>query len=113
MHLNSAIKVHVQIFNVPGEPLCDEIDFDDSYTGLDTHVYFLDDMVLNDGTDIGPVFPDGGYGFIVVSVIDASGDADSSQSVIIGHFRVIDDAGYEYRSNAAGYSDSDDAFVYS
>jgi len=110
---NSPITVHVQIFDVPGEPNCDEIDFDDTYTGLDTHVYFLDDIVLNDGTDVGPVFPDGGYGFIVVSVVDAFGEADSSQSVIIGNFRVIDDEGYEYRSNAAGFNDIDEAFAYS
>jgi hypothetical protein len=111
---SGAIKVHVQIFNVPGEAInCDEVDFDDSYTGQDTHVYDLSNIVLNDGSVFGPVFPDGAYGFAVVSVSDVSGNTDSSQPVIIGNFRVIDDAGYEYRSNAASYNDSDDTFAYS
>lgn len=101
---NSPITVHVQIFNVPDDPNCFEIDFDDTYTGLDTHVYDLSNLVLNDTTVVGPAFPEGGYGFVVVSVVDGSGDADSGQSVIIGNFRVIDDdAGYEYRTNAAGF----------
>ena len=104
---NGAITVHVQIFNVPGVPLCDEFDFDDAYTGLDTHLYSLNNLVTNGGTVIGPVFPEGGYGFVVVSVVDGAGNADSSQPFIIGNFRVIDDAGYEYRANAAGFSEND------
>ena len=110
---NSPITVHVQIFDVPGEPNCDEIDFDDTYTGLDTHVYYLRDLVLNDRTVVGPAFPDDGYGFVVVSVLDAFGDADDTNNVLIGNFRVIDNAGgYEYRVNAAGFIDHFGAIGY-
>ncbi len=109
---NSPITVHVQIFDVPGLPNCDEIDFDDPYTGLDTHVYNLSNLVANDGTVIGPAFPDDGYGLVVVSVLDAFGDADETNNVLIGNFRVIDDEGYEYRVNAAGFIDHNGAFDY-
>ena len=50
------------------------------------------DIITNDGNPSGVVLPDGAYGF--VSTICGG------FTPIIGNFRVVDNAGYEYRTNA-------------
>jgi len=84
--------VHVQIFDVSNN--CNENDFFDNYTINDTHVYNMRDIQTNDGNPSGVVLPDGAYGFVnIISDL-------FNRFNIIGNFRVIDDNGYEYRTNS-------------
>ncbi|HWP92232.1 MAG TPA: hypothetical protein VNN20_08560 [Thermodesulfobacteriota bacterium] len=98
------ITVHVQIFNAASG--CLEVDFYDTYTGNDTHVYDLRGIVRNDGGPLSIVLPDGGFGIIVVTnVAGVFGPALGNfieDYVLTGNFRVVDFAGYEYRSNFDG-----------
>lgn len=96
------IVVHVQIFNAAAGG-CPEIDFYDTYTKNDTHVYDLRGLTRNNAVPLNAALPDGGFGIVVVSnaagvdlphLGDAIGDY-----VLTGNYRIIDTAGYEYRSN--------------
>jgi len=87
-------NIHIQIFDVSNN--CNENNFFDLYTPNDTHVYNLRDILTNDGNDSGVVLPDGAYGIFV-----AFGDADSNRR-IIGNLRILDENGYEYRTNLNG-----------
>ena len=90
-NLNSFDGVlHVQIFDVSNN--CNENNFFDTYTPSDTHVYNMRDIQTNDGTDAGVVLPDGAYGFVAIFGALRTG--------LIGNFRVIDENGYEYRTNS-------------
>ena len=84
-------NVHIQIFDVSND--CNENNFFDLYTPNDTHVYNLRDIQTNDGNPSGVIIPDGAYGIFV-----AFGDADNDRD-IIGNFRILDESGYEYRTN--------------
>lgn len=106
----STIVVHIQIFNVGSPALeCEEVNWDDVYTGGDTHVYDIENLVSNCTADAGPAGPPAGcdaapnpdlsnsYGFVSISLV--SGDSFA----MIGLFRILDGpGGYEYRTNAAG-----------
>jgi len=92
--------IHIQIFDVSNN--CNENNFFDLYTPNDTHVYNLRDILTNDGNDSGVVLPDGAYGIFV-----AFGDADNNRR-IIGNLRVMDDNGYEYRTNLNGTRPNND-----
>ncbi len=98
------ITVHVQIFNAASN--CLEVDFYDTYTGNDTHVYDLRGIARNDGGPLNIALPDGGFGIIVVTnVAGVFGPALGNfieDYVLTGNFRVVDFAGYEYRSNFDG-----------
>jgi len=95
--------IHVQVFDVGN--LCNENNFFDTYTSSDTHVYNLRDIQTNNGNPSGFVLPDGAYGIVVVTVVQGIGlPADTTNGSIIGNFRVIDDSGYEYRTNSQGPS---------
>jgi len=98
---NENITVHVQIFNVGND--CIENNFFDVYTPNDTHVYNLRDILTNDTRPAGVVLPENAYGVVVVSQVvgEGAGIVDGPGS-IVGNFRVVDDEGYEYRTNAAG-----------
>jgi len=94
--------LHIQIFNVNNN--CNENNFFDAFTPNDTHVYNMRDIVTNDGNPSGVVLPDEAYGAIVIYVGE-SGDLanpDSSREILMGNLRIIDDNGYEYRTNGAG-----------
>ncbi|MEM7008605.1 MAG: hypothetical protein AAF462_05650, partial [Thermodesulfobacteriota bacterium] len=82
---------------------CEEIDFFDEYTGFDSHIYDLSNIQANTGipTGVAPM-PDGTFGFVAITVVNAAGDTSVSTPVLQGSFRIIDDAGYEYRSNPVG-----------
>lgn len=96
---SDGVSIHVQIFQAPGTvQQCEELDFDDFLTGHDTHVYDVENIVTNGGIDVADI-PTGQYGFAVIS---RSSGASSS---LIGMFRIIDESGYEYRTNAAGGDD--------
>ncbi len=97
---------HVQIFNVAN--ICNENDFFDNYTINDTHVYNMRDIQTNDGKPSGVVLPDGAYGIVAITVLTTN----IGSNTFFGNFRVIDNNGYEYRTNAqyisAGVADSND-----
>ncbi len=90
--------VHVQIFDVSNN--CNENNFFDTYTPADTHVYNMRDIQTNNGNPSGVVLPDGAYGFVsIITISPSSGNFDNIFN-IIGNFRIIDDNGYEYRTNS-------------
>lgn len=95
------LELHIQIFVTNSS--CNEFDFYDVYTPDDTHIYNLRDIQTNTGNPSGIVLTDDTYGFVVVTVMDSSREADDSQPVLSGNFRIIDEHGYEYRSVAASY----------
>jgi hypothetical protein len=94
-------KLHVKIFNVNDN--CNENNFFDNFTGNDTHVYNMRDITTNDGNPSGVVLPANAYGIVVVTVVDNAGSIITDR-VMIGNFRVIDNSGYEYRTNLFGLS---------
>ncbi len=89
------IVVHVQIFDVGNN--CNENNFFDAYTPNDTHIYNIRDILTNDGNPSGIVLPGDAYGIVAITrTSDEGGDA------LIGNFRILDNNGYEYRTNSAG-----------
>ena len=109
------INIHVQVFDVNNEFInpCEECDFNDMLTPMDTHVYNAEEFTTNMGGVPQCVIPDGHYGFVVISFdsfkgVNAGPCGDNTADCIvqggplIGMFRIIDEAGYEYRTNAAG-----------
>jgi len=91
-------NLHIQIFNV-GD-LCNENNFFDFYTPDDTHVYNLRDITRNDGTPNTVVLPGDAYGWFVANA------ADDNDPILIGNQRIIDNSGYEYRTNLVGWDQS-------
>jgi len=87
----SGANIHIQIFNVAND--CNENNFFDFYTPFDTHIYNLRDIITNDGNASGVVLPDDAYG-IFAAVARVPSDRN-----IIGNLRILDDNGYEYRTN--------------
>ena len=97
---NTNTIIHLQIFNV--EQDCNENNFFDNYTPNDTHVYNMRDILTNNGDPSGVVLPTDAYGFVAISVVEGvGGEIDFSASVLIGNLRIIDENGYEYRTNIA------------
>jgi hypothetical protein len=122
-----AINIHVQILDSDFDLVqffCSECNFDDMLTAKDTHVYNVKEMFLNKGPGLTPEedvqcqFPDNKFGFVAIS-FDGYKDGlgicgtgpDSDCKVVggplIGMFRIIDESGYEYRTNAAGKAVND------
>lgn len=91
-------RLHIQIFNVSTN--CIENNFFDVYTPNDTHIYNLRDIQTNDGNPSGVVLPDGSYGFVFAVAVNADGTSNGSADLFIGNLRMIDDNGYEYRTNS-------------
>lgn len=101
-----SINVHFQIFDTSND--CNENNFYDTLTGNDTHVYNMKDITTNNGNPSGVVLPEGAYGFVVVTVVEGVGGLSvptEEGQFIIGNFRIIDNKGYEYRTNAPGFSE--------
>jgi len=99
---------HIQIFNVADN--CNENNFFDSYTPNDTHVYNLRDIQTNDGNDSGVILPDGAYGiFVAYDTASTSEGSNGDPKSLIGNSRILDDNGYEYRTNLVGVESSPDA----
>jgi len=94
--------MHVQIFNVAQN--CNENNFFDNYTINDTHVYNLRDILTNDTNPSGVVLPDNSYGLVIVTPVDPV-EFDFQSGALIGNFRVLDNNGYEYRTNMSGWND--------
>jgi hypothetical protein len=98
---NFPVFIHVEVFNDNTED-CNENSFWDTLTGFDTNVYDLDDPFVQADPD--------GFGFVVVTVVTGIGSTtalcgENGEDVeaLIGNYRIIDDAGFEYRGNAAGF----------
>jgi len=99
--------VHVQIFNVDDN--CNENNFFDTFTPNDTHIYNMRDIQTNDGNPSGVALPDNAYGFVVISVVDSNLVIvldKFDDYVLIGNFRILDNNGYEYRTNSHGATSS-------
>ena len=94
--------VHVQVFNVAND--CNENNFYDAYTGNDTHVYNLRDILTNDGNPAGFVLPDNAYGAVIISSVTGPGGVIEINNPLEGNVRMSDDSGYEYRTNLPGKS---------
>lgn len=99
---NQPVAIHVQIFqnDVAG---CPERNFYDTLTGNDTHVYNLRDLQGN-GAPVNIALADDSHGFVVITEVENANIGASSISTnnLIGNFRIIDSAGYEYRTNSSG-----------
>ncbi len=92
---------HVQIFDVGNN--CNENNFFDGYTINDTHVYNMRDIQTNDGNPSGVVLPDGAYGIVAITMFATIGGVIENQAFPIGNLRIIDNNGYEYRTNAQAF----------
>ncbi len=90
-------RIHIQIFQ--HDRGCSELNFFDTLTPNDTVVYDLDNLIKNDGSEVPANFLDDSYGYVVIST-DNNGNLGNKS--LIGNFRIIDDSGYEYRSNMSG-----------
>lgn len=99
-------RAHVQIFDVSNN--CNENDFFDNYTINDTHVYNIRDIQTNDGNPAGVVLPNGSYGIVAITMlpIDGSGLPITDNPGHFGNLRIVDNKGYEYRTNAQGILDA-------
>jgi len=87
------VTLHVQIFDVSNN--CNENNFFDVYTPNDTHVYEMRNILTNDSNPSGVILPDGAYGFVSILPPDTF-------TPIFGNMRILDENGYEYRTNAVG-----------
>ena len=87
---DEVVTLHIQIFNVDQD--CNENNFFDNYTVNDTHVYNMRDILTNDGDPSGVVLPENAYGLVALIPFGSNGE-------LIGNFRIIDEIGYEYRTN--------------
>ncbi len=94
----SNITVHVQVFDVGNN--CTENNFFDTYTPSDTHIYNMRDILTNNGNPSGIELPDFAYGFVVVTVVQGQGSSSDPTRDIVGNFRIVDNNGYEYRTNS-------------
>ena len=102
---STSARLHIQIFNVPDN--CNENNFFDQYTPNDTHVYNLKDILTNDGNPSGIVLPNEAYGLVIVTVIGMDGLSDDNLVQIVGNSRILDNKGFEYRTNLLGLGNPD------
>ena len=98
--LTQDLTVHVEIFDLSRD--CTENNFFDVFTPNDTHVYNMRDIQTNDGNPSGVVLPDDAYGFVFTFATENDGTLFGAADVFIGNMRIIDNNGYEYRTNAVG-----------
>ena len=95
------MTIHVQIFNVDDN--CNENNFFDTLTPNDTHVYNMRDIQTNNGAPSGVLLPVNSHGIVVISLINGAGNIfNTPNSPLVGNFRVLDNTGYEYRTNMVG-----------
>jgi len=99
-------RLHIQIFNVGN--LCNENNFFDEYTGNDTHVYNMRDILTNDGNPSGVDLPEDAYGIVAISIVGS--DNFFIVGSIIGNFRILDNTGFEYRTNMAASASAEPLF---
>ncbi len=106
---SSNITIHVQIFNVNQN--CNENNFYDTLTPNDTHIYNMRDILTNNGNPSGVVLPENAYGTVAITYVSGVGQESVSDNdmnrVLFGNFRIVDNNGYEYRTNSAGRTSID------
>ena len=96
--------LHIQIFQQ--DQGCSELDFEDELTPNDTVIYDLDNIIRNDGSEVPINLGDDSYGFVAISAYQCGNrGVDGLNDPLIGNFRIIDDAGYEYRMNLVNNED--------
>ena len=95
VNIGSPAIAHVQIYDVSND--CIENDFFDDYTVGDTHTYNMRDIQTNDGNPSGVALPEGAYGIVTIYVGSISGIPTQSA---FGNIRILDNNGFEYRTNA-------------
>lgn len=96
-------NAHIQIFDVSNN--CNENNFFDNYTPNDTHTYNLRDIQTNDGNPSGVVLPDGSYGIVAITSVALIPQGIDAQAGF-GNLRILDNNGYEYRTNAVQYGNT-------
>ena len=101
-------NIHIQIYDVSNN--CNENNFFDFYTPNDTHIYDLRNILTNDGTPSGVVLPDGAYG-IFTAFGELGGNSITDLKPLFGNFRILDDNGYEYRTNLSSTIPDGDTMV--
>ena len=99
--------VHVQIFTINDN--CRENDFFDTLTPNDTHVYNMREIITNNGNPSGVLLSDGDYGFVVITAFDDTTQFIEDEFTLFGNFRIVDNSGYEYRTNSHMVSVSEDS----
>ena len=62
------------------------------------------DIQTNDGNPSGVVLPDGAYGIVAVTMYSVIGSELETVAGQFGNLRIVDNNGYEYRTNAQGPS---------
>lgn len=107
----STANIHVQIFRNDFAN-CQDLNFYDTLTPSDTHIYNMSNIVGN-GIPVNAVLNDDSNGLVVITLVEGTtnGTPALSDPILIGNFRIVDDSGYEYRTNAAGVFDTDDMDV--
>jgi hypothetical protein len=92
---DSFVGYHFQVFNAAAG--CEEFDFFACLTPGDTEVFDVEALPGN--PDLSE-----SNGFVAVSIANVDG-CEALEFSLIGMFRIIDDSGYEYRTNAASSED--------
>jgi hypothetical protein len=89
------VGIHVQAFEADNN--CNETDFDLCLTPGDTEIWNVE--ALPSTADLSE-----SNGFIAISITDEI-NCGVERNALIGMFRIIDEGGYEYRTNAASGED--------
>jgi len=98
---SAGVTIHVQVYDVSN--LCNENNFFDNLTPNDTHVYNIRDIQTNDGNPSGAILPENAYGIVVISVVVTELIIEETLAPILGNIRILDNLGYEYRTNAQSF----------
>lgn len=95
-------RVHIQILD---RSCVEIINFFDTYTPGDTHLYVLSNLTRNNnqGFDAPPDLV-GKAGFIVIQNVNLGDNNLASTNDLTGMYRIVYANGWEYRSNAAGFN---------
>lgn len=97
-------NIHVQIFRNDFAN-CQDLNFYDTLTASDTHIYDMSNIVGNTGP-VNAVLDENSHGVVVITLVDGvtNGSMSLPDPILIGNFRIVDDSGYEYRTNSAGFA---------
>ena len=107
---SSDIDIHFQIFDSTN--LCNELDFYDTLSTGDgtTHIYNMSNITTNNGDPSGVVLPSNSFGFVAITVVNATTGLSVNNPTLFGNLRIVDNSGFEYRSNSIPFPTSDDPF---
>ena len=105
-HTSEGLNVHVHIFS---SNCIEVIDFCDTYTPLDTHLYDLSNLVTNSGLPVNTASLAGKEGIIIVTPVNmCSGAISESQAIdhnfLSGNLIISDTLGATMGGEPLGYS---------